>query len=264
MHRRAAAREHKIAVFVRRLRKPQPRTFEKRRERERAGARCPEPHDYDVVRERSERLARERRTADGILRPRDGVVERQRPTVASGEVVAGELEAQRPDRLVGEGVFVLRDLEALRLERGPRAIGVAGQDALAYLRKLILHLQLNRAVRPAGPKRVLVELHALHARRAVDHRAKPPVPDRQRLVPRARRGIVFERQRRRMATGHRGKRNSEKVLLHVSPLFCWSESATRPPGRFLSSAGDGRRRSRQWAKDRPSRDRHRPRQDRRR
>ena len=36
-------------------------------------------------------------------------------------------QAQRSDRLVGEGVFVLRDLDSLRLERGPRAICVTGR-----------------------------------------------------------------------------------------------------------------------------------------
>ena len=205
MHRRTVADERKRTVFVCRTSKSLPRTFKERRERHRSGARGLDPHDKDIVGERREHLPREGHAVHTVLCAHHGILKGKGPAIARREVVPRKLKAERADRLVGEGVAVLRSLETRFPERVQRAIGIPRQDACPDLGDLLFHPRFNRIVWAARPQRILVELDPLQTRRAIDHRAETPVADRQRLVPCAGGGIIVERKPRRRRRNHQSK-----------------------------------------------------------
>ena len=129
-------------------------------------------------------LARVADVADLVAHRGHGVAEVQLAPVVAPEVAVLEGEPDVAERQVGLG------------ERAHQPLGggvgggvVAGQRQAADLGERGLRVRPVPVAGAAGPQRVVVDLQALDADVAEDHRAEAAVADRQRLDPLAwRRG----------------------------------------------------------------------------
>jgi hypothetical protein len=164
-----------------------------------------EADDDDLVGNRGEDLAGVARAADVVADAHGGVVEREFAAVVGEIFVTGEVQAQVADGLERHAVgFAGAGEDFFAGEFGGARV-VAGEDEAADLGKGVAGGGDVVVVRAAGPERVFVELQALFADAAEDHRAEAAVAEREGLDPLAGGLRIPERQRLRRSGGLGGE-----------------------------------------------------------